>query len=96
MISSKLLKWSEKTGAHILTVLHENISDGKLRGHIGTELMNKAETVLRVEKDKTDLGISTITCDMVRGLEFDPIQFRVIDNIPQVVSTQTAIESFLE
>jgi len=96
MISSKLLKWSEKTGAHILTVLHENISDGKLRGHIGTELMNKAETVLRVEKDKTDLGISNITCDMVRGLEFDPIQFRVIDNIPQVVSTQTAIESFLE
>lgn len=96
MISSKLLKWSEKSGAHILTVLHENISDGKLRGHIGTELMNKAESVLRVEKEKNDLGISTISCDMVRGLEFEPIQFRIIDNIPQVITTQSAIENFLE
>ena len=87
MISSKLLKWSENTGAHILTVLHENPSDGKLRGHIGTELMNKAETVLRVEKlENTNNHVSKITCDMVRGLDFEPIYFTIEDNIPVVIS----------
>ena len=89
MISSKLLKWSEESGAHILTVLHENPSDGKLRGHIGTELMNKAETILKVEKLEDDLSISRIRCDMVRGLDFDDIYFRVIDNIPEVISDYT-------
>lgn len=82
MISSKLLKWSENTGAHILTVLHENPSDGKLRGHIGTELMNKAETVLRVEKLESDKSISKLSCDMVRGRDFEDIYFTIEDDIP--------------
>ena len=87
MISSKLLKWSEESGAHIVTVLHENPSDGKLRGHIGTELMNKAETVLRVEKlDGDNKHISKISCDMVRGfLDFEPIYFTINDNVPEVL-----------
>jgi hypothetical protein len=87
MISSKLLKWSEESGAHIVTVLHENPSDGKLRGHIGTELMNKAETVLRVEKlEGKEHHISKISCDMVRGfLDFEPIYFTINENIPEVL-----------
>jgi hypothetical protein len=67
-------------------VLHENPSDGKLRGHIGTELMNKAETVLRVEKMENNLRISKLSCDMVRGLDFDPIYFTINDNIPEIVA----------
>jgi len=91
MISSKLLKWSEESGAHILTVLHENPSDGKLRGHIGTELMNKAETVLRVEKMEDDLRISKLSCDMVRGLDFDPIYFTINENLPELVVSYTEL-----
>lgn len=86
MISSKLLKWSERSGAHIMTVLHENPSDGKLRGHIGTELMNKAETVIRVEKLESDKAVSKISCDMVRGIEFEPIYFRINENLPEIIS----------
>lgn len=85
MISSKLLKWSEESKAHIVTVLHENPSDGKLRGHIGTELMNKAETVIRIEKIEKDTTISKISCDMMRGLDFDPIYFTINENIPEVL-----------
>lgn len=85
MISSKLLKWSERSGAHIMTVLHENPSDGKLRGHIGTELMNKAETVIKVEKLEQDKDVSKISCDMVRGIEFEPIYFRIVDNLPEII-----------
>ena len=87
MISSKLLKWSERSGAHIMTVLHENPSDGKLRGHIGTELMNKAETVIRVEKLESDKQVSKISCDMVRGLEFEPIFFRINENLPEIITS---------
>lgn len=86
MISSKLLKWTDKTGAHILTVLHENKADGKARGHIGSELVNKAESILKVEKLEKDPGVSKIACEMVRGIEFDPIYFRISDNTPQVIS----------
>lgn len=86
MISSKLLKWSENSGAHILTVLHENPKDGKLRGHIGTELMNKAETILRVEKLENDPAVSKIKCEMVRGIDFDDIYFGINDNIPEVIA----------
>lgn len=99
MISSKLLKWSEQSGAHILTVLHENPKDGKLRGHIGTELMNKAETILRVEKLEDDPRVSKITCEMVRGLDFDDIYFTINDNIPEVISNYTeniGVKNFLE
>lgn len=86
MITSKLLQWSEKTGAHILTVLHENKQDGKARGHIGSELVNKAETVLKVEKLENNKSYSRISCEMVRGLDFEPIFFTIEDNVPVVVS----------
>jgi len=86
MITSKLLKWSEESNAHILTVLHENKADGKLRGHIGTELSNKAETVLKVEMLADDIAVSKISCEMVRGIQFEPVYFKIIDNIPEVIS----------
>lgn len=85
-ISSKLLKWSENSGAHILNVLHENKSDGKLRGHIGTELNNKAETVIKVEMLADDIAVSKISCVKVRGIRFEPIYFRITDDIPEVIS----------
>lgn len=85
MITSKLLKWSEESGAHILTVLHENKEGGKARGHIGSELVNKAETILRVEKLEQDPRVSKISCEMVRGLDFDDIYFSINDNLPEVI-----------
>ena len=48
MIVSKLLKWTEERNIHIVTVLHQNKSDLNARGHVGTELINKAETILSV------------------------------------------------
>jgi hypothetical protein len=86
MISSKLLKWSEESGAHIVTVLHENPTGDKLRGHIGTELMNKAEAIINVKKiEGSDSHISKISCDMMKGLDFEPIYFTINDNIPEVL-----------
>ena len=59
MITSKLLKWTEERNIYLLTVLHQNKSDSNARGHIGTELINKAQTVLSVTKAENDNEISS-------------------------------------
>ena len=48
-IISKLMQWTDDRQIHIHTILHQNKGDENARGHIGTELNNKAETVLLVE-----------------------------------------------
>ncbi len=58
-IISKLMQWTDDRQIHIHTILHQNKGDENARGHIGTELNNKAETVLLVEKDKRNGDIST-------------------------------------
>ena len=48
-----LMQWTSEQNIHIQTVLHLNKGDDNARGHIGTELNNKAETVLQVTRDNT-------------------------------------------
>ena len=49
-----LMQWTEEKNIHIQTVLHLNKGDDNARGHIGTELNNKAESVLLIAKDTKD------------------------------------------
>ena len=42
-IISKLMQWTDDRQVHIHTILHQNKGDENARGHIGTELNNKAE-----------------------------------------------------
>lgn len=79
MIVSKLMKWSEERNIHIVVVLHQNKSDSNARGHIGTELINKAETVLEVAKSESDNSISIVTPLQCRNLEPEIFAFE-IDN----------------
>lgn len=62
-------KWHAVSIRHdcaILTVLHENPgSDGKMRGHLGSQLERKAETPLRLAKDASN-GITTIWTEKAR------------------------------
>ena len=51
-VISLLMTWTGERNIHIHTILHQNKGDEHARGHIGTELSNKAETVLQVEKDE--------------------------------------------
>ena len=55
------MQWTSERGIHIQTVLHLNKGDDNSRGHIGTELNNKAETVLQVTKDPTDPDRSIVS-----------------------------------
>ena len=71
-IVSLLMKWSLEYDVHIMNVLHENPTSDKARGHIGTEMMNKSETVIKVEIDPKDEDISAIYPDMCRNKPFTP------------------------
>ena len=76
-IASKLLKWTEERNIHIISVLHQNKSDTNARGHIGTELINKAETVLEVAKSETDNNISIVTPQQCRNIEPEVFAFEI-------------------
>lgn len=85
-IISKLMQWTDEQQIHIHTILHQNKADENARGHIGTELNNKAETVLEVAKDKLDSNVSTVQAVHIRAMDFHPFAFRINDDaLPELV-----------
>lgn len=85
MIVSKLMKWSEEQNILITTVLHQNKGDNNARGHIGTELNNKAETVLSVSKSTENDLVSIVTADMCRNLSPETFAFEIdTDGVPYI------------
>jgi len=80
-ISDALMKWSEEKHIHIVTVLHANKTDSNLRGAIGTELLNKSETVINVVNED---GITVVSCDYSRNRPFEDFAFWIDNNgLPQ-------------
>ncbi|MDB4171471.1 AAA family ATPase [Polaribacter sp.] len=85
-IASKLLKWTEEYNIHIVVVLHEKPGSDKARGHIGTELMNKAETVIALQVDKYDESTSTVSAGFCRNKAFKPFAFTITDDgLPKIL-----------
>ena len=84
-VVAKLMKWSEKK-CHITCVLHLNKGNGMARGHLGTELVNKAESVIEVEKPEPDSVYSTVTAKYLRRKGFKPfaIYFNEETHLPDI------------
>ena len=55
-----LMRWTSQYRLHIHTVLHQNKGDDNVRGHIGTELNHKAESILQIVRSKKDGNISEV------------------------------------
>lgn len=68
-----------------MVVLHENPSNDKSRGHIGTELTNKAETVLQVAIDPKNPKVSIVRPAECRNIEFEEFAFEIIEELPHVI-----------
>jgi hypothetical protein len=81
-ITNKLMKWSQELNIHIHTVLHLNKGDDNTRGHLGTELNNKAESILQITKSDLDANYSTVAPKFIRDVEFEPFSFFIDDGIP--------------
>lgn len=76
-IVQKLMTWSSENKTHITGVLHLNPGSTKARGHLGTLLQNKCETVVIIK----DMGEhSEVTCQRARGKKFKDFTIRVDDN----------------
>lgn len=73
----ELMQWTGEQNIHIQTVLHLNKGDDNTRGHIGTELNNKAESILLVAKDSTDAERSIVSPSIIRSKPFPPFAFRL-------------------
>lgn len=85
-VISKFMQWTDDKQIHIHTVLHQNKNDEHARGHIGTELNNKAETVMQVEVDKEERSISVVEAIHIRDREFEPFAFRInSETLPELV-----------
>ena len=72
LLITKLMDWSADKFCHIMNVLHENPGSDKLRGHLGTEITAKAETVFRVEKITNDDNASKVEAAFTRNMPFEP------------------------
>lgn len=92
-IISKFMQWTDDRQIHIHTILHQNKNDEHARGHIGTELNNKAETIMQVEDDKT---ISCVEAIHIRDREFEPFAFRINEcALPELVESYISKEKKL-
>jgi hypothetical protein len=86
-VISKVMRWTDEYQFHLHLVLHQNKADDNARGHIGTEVNNKAETVIQVEKDKDDSNISTVQSVHTRAADFEPFAFRINDDAMPELAT---------
>ncbi len=90
----KLMQWTDERQIHLHTILHQNKGDENARGHIGTELNNKAETVILIEKDKVDKEISKVEALHIRAMDFAPFGFRINEqSLPELVEDYEPKES---
>jgi hypothetical protein len=85
-IINDLMRWTQVYDIHIHTVLHLNKQDDQIRGHIGTELSNKAETVLKVVRNKENTDISEVHPMVTRDQEFESFAFRINEKgLPELI-----------
>jgi hypothetical protein len=81
-ITSLFLKWSYDYNIHIVLLLHQNKNDLNARGHIGTEVVNKAETIISVTKEDKS-NIFKVACDDSRDIPFEDFGFTISsDGLP--------------
>jgi hypothetical protein len=86
-ISGKFLKWTEEKNIHLITVLHQNKGDNNARGHLGTELVNKAQTVLSVTVESTNNKVSVVEAEFCRYMPPNPMAFEIDDRkLPQFIN----------
>jgi hypothetical protein len=85
--------WLEKLtlthNVHICNVLHMNKGDDNARGHIGTELANKAQTTIQLELDEKN-NCTKVSCESSRDEPFESFAFtHSAEGLPDVIGMPT-------
>jgi hypothetical protein len=71
---SDLMRISSEGQCHICCVVHTNPNSEKMRGHVGSELQRKSESVLLVTKSDE---ITTVSPQFCRNIDFRKFSFRI-------------------
>ena len=90
-VMTVLMDWTSVYELHIHTVLHLNKNDNNPRGHIGTELENKAETVLIISKNTMNNSVSEVKPMHMRDKEFTTFAFHIDDNKLPVLDSSMSV-----
>jgi len=74
--------WATENDLHILNVIHLNPGDlsHKMKGHLGTKLADKSETVLGVSIDKDNDNVRIVKSLATRNRKPDPFAFEISEN----------------
>lgn len=73
-LACELMRWSSEYDNHILCVLHSNPGGEKARGHLGSALLRKSETVMLV---KADGDTSVVSPQYCRNEPFTEFAFQI-------------------
>lgn len=80
-----LRKWATERDIHIINVLHQNPSQSeKMRGHLGTILTNKSETVIQISSSKEDEAVKLVETLATRNKKPDNWSFEIINGMPEI------------
>lgn len=87
-MADSLRKWATQCDLHIINVLHQNPSDNsKMRGHLGTILTNKSETVIQISSSKEDESIKLVETLATRNKKPENWSFEIIEGSPEIMET---------
>ncbi len=82
-VVSLLLKWATELQIAIIVIIHQNKINNEIRGHLGTEIVNKAHTVVVIEKDGDCFVVSPV---LTRLRTFSPWGFKIGDDgVPEII-----------
>lgn len=71
---SALMRWTDDLQIHLINIIHQNKNDLNPRGHLGSELVNKSESVLSIEKDGDQSIIKSL---QLRDRDFADMAFGI-------------------
>lgn len=91
---SGILSLSSELNTGILSVLHTTPSLGKLRGHLGSSLERKAETVISLERDGMTADEVEVKPGLCRNKPFPAFNFKFGENgDPEIVTHSSKPET---
>ncbi|MES2240465.1 MAG: hypothetical protein V4497_09440 [Bacteroidota bacterium] len=85
-MADTLRRWATVQDVAIGYVLHQNPSDNaKMRGHLGTVLMNKSETVVQISSSKENESVKLVETTQTRNKKPDNWSFEIINGTPVIM-----------
>ena len=79
LVAESLMKWTEVSKCHLITILHKNFGSSKPTGHLGSSVLKKAETVVFTSQDESDSNSINVKFEYTRSFPIEDMNM-IIDN----------------